>query len=205
MRIWYSSKTYLIGVIFLLTIGCENGRRTNSQLAFYLETHESAATGLPIAVEFEELFPGQTDHFITHLALYRRSGSEELNWNSVAIFGGRYNLQMEIPVTVDYDNRTVNRSGKPAFGLREYTLVENNAGQISSNSRTLAIFGEAEWNQFYTSDGDFSVFGVKLNRDVPLPGFEKIVQAARAPLLSPRFKMEDSAQEPLEFQAFVMC
>lgn len=180
---------YLFGIS--VAIGCGGRRELSVTLDDYAAVHESARSGLPIAVQFEELFAGETDHFITHFGLTRNRGAEELKWNSLALFGGRYNLQMEIPVLVDYDSKRVTRAGNPVFGLREYTHVGDDAGLISSNSRTLAIFGEAEWKKIYKSGGDFSVIGVKINRGAPLPGFEKLVQAATRPLVPVTLLSED--------------
>jgi hypothetical protein len=83
-----------------------------TSLEEYTAACKSAATRLPVAVEFEELFPGKTDHFITHFGFNRHGGDKTNTWNSEAYFSGRYSLTMQIEVKVDYWANTISRAGE---------------------------------------------------------------------------------------------
>lgn len=146
----------------------------------YLATVESAATRLPIAVEFEELFPGQTDHFITHYGFNRYGGDRTNTWNSQAHFADRYSLTMQVEVVVDYENNTVTPAGEPKFYVIEYYEIDDKGdGGYSGSTRSAGIFGEDEWRKIYDSGGNFSVIGVNIDQDTPVPNFGPLVKAWR--------------------------
>lgn len=154
----------------------------SSSLADYLATVESAATRLPVAVEFEELFPGQTDHFITHYGLNRHGGDRTNTWNSEAYFDGRYSLTMQVEVVVDYENNTVTPAGEPKFYLIEYRRVKDNRdGTYNASSGEGAIFGEKEWREIYRNGGDFSVVDLPIRQDDPIPNMTGFVEGMRRP------------------------
>jgi hypothetical protein len=150
---------------------------TLDRMRGYVATHESAITRLPIAVQFEELFPGKTDHFITH---YGFSGEATNLWNSEAYFNGRYSLTMQIPVTVDYRHNTITPAGDPVYYLEEITQYD---GGLARYGGLHARFGNDEWENLYNSHGDFAVIGLAVKSDAPIPNFEKLVDAVRAPLI----------------------
>jgi len=144
----------------------------------YLATHRSAATRLPIAVEFEKLFPGHTDHFISQYGFNRNGGDRTNTWNSEAYFDGRYALTMQTEVVVDYQNHTVKSSGESPFYLVEHYFI---CPDLSSREREVAKFGKAEWEKLYASGGDFSVIGVHIVKDQPVANFDAMAQTWRRP------------------------
>src|SRR5262249_13457368 len=125
-----------------------------STIEDYVPTCESAATRLPIAVEFEKLFPNETDHFITHYGFNRNGGDRTNTWNSEAHFYGRYQLTMQIEVVVDYKSNTVTRAGEPEFFLCEHYQIDGT--DLSSRVREISRFGEPEWRKLVNSNGDFT-------------------------------------------------
>jgi hypothetical protein len=145
----------------------------------YLATHRSAATKLPIAVHFETLFPGQTDHFITHFGFNRWGGDRTNIWNSEAYFAGRYSLTMQIPVIVDYKKETITPAGDPTFYLKEITRCDGTAAWYTGGIQK--TFGKDEWQTIYESDGDFSAIGVNIQRNAPVQNFDAFAQAIRSP------------------------
>ena len=168
------SVVFMFGVFLVLTILRQNGWTMDD----YLATHRSAATRLPIAVEFEKLFPGQTDHFITQYGFNRYGGDRTNTWNSEAYFGGRYSLTMQVEVTVDYAKRTITLAGEPVFYLEEITRVD---GTSASYGGLHARFGEKEWSKAYQAGGNFSLIGLKLDTRSPVPHFNDFVNAMRRP------------------------
>ena len=95
--------------------------QSGSTIDDYFATHHSAKTRLPVAVEFESLFPGETDHFVTQYGFNRYVGDRTNTWNSEAYFAGRYSLTMQVEVVVDYKDNSVMRAGTPKFYLERLT------------------------------------------------------------------------------------
>lgn len=160
----------------------------------YLATCKSAATRLPIAVEFEELFPGQTDHFITHYGFNRHGGDPTNTWNSEAYFAGRYSLTMQVEVVVDYENNTVTPAGEPTFYLLEITSFN---GRNAKYQGAQESFGLKEWQKIYDDGGEFSAVGLKIQKNAPIPNFDQLVEMVRRPRI-PRVTLLDIQNAPDE-------
>ena len=180
MNNWIKATLVIVGVVLacyiavaLLSIRITLPTFTMQE---YVATHRSAIQGLPIAVEFERIFPGKTDHFITH-AFNRPAPEPPMNiWNSEAHFGGRYCLTMQVEVRVDYENQKITRAGDPTFYLVEnYDLKPD----LSYSGRGVATFTEAEWRKVYESGGDFSAIGVELEDRDPEAFWDQMVNAVR--------------------------
>jgi len=148
----------------------------------YVATVRSAALKLPIAVEFEKMFPDQTDHFITHYGLNYPTGDRTNTWNSEAHFENRYSLTMQMEVVVDYEKNTVTRAGPPRFYLVEHYRVEQlEGGRSMSHSRGVAEFGEEQWRNIYDANGDFSVVGIAIRKNEVVPNMADYINAVRSP------------------------
>ena len=157
---------------------------SKSSMSDYIQTVRSAKTTLPIAVEIERLFPGETDHFITQYGMNDVTGEQSNQWNTEAHFYGRYSLTMQIEVKVDYDKCTIRPAGKPVFYLTEYTGIDDlHDGRFAATSKPEggATFNDEKWHKICEKGGDFSVVGVVVQKDSPLPNFQKYVQLIRAP------------------------
>lgn len=98
--------------------------------------------------------------------------------NSVAYFGGRYELTMRVPVEIAPDSSGA-MIGKPRFYLNELSTVTiSPSGQIGASFSRSVEFGSAEWQKVYEADGDFSAIGFNLN-PVPVADFQKYTAASR--------------------------
>ena len=124
------------------------------------------------AREMDELY-ADCRHYTTY------GPNDSLLFNSVAYFGDRYELTMQVPVEILADG-TGRMIGKPAFYLSEVSLVSvSPSGQADgANFSKSVIFGSIKWKQVYDSDGDFSKIGFKLN-PVAVPNFKKYADASR--------------------------
>jgi hypothetical protein len=138
----------------------------------YRETHRSARTVLPVAVEMERLF-GTADHFITH---YGFANQKENTWNTVVFFGQRYVLTMQVKIKVDYDNRKIAVVGDPFWILSEYVSIVGNSARFGK-SFTLS---SEDWKTLYENNGDFASIGIELNRE-PVANFGELVAVIRKP------------------------
>ena len=99
-------------------------------------------------------------------------------FNSVAYFGGRYELTMQVPYEIFSDGRGA-MTGPPTFYLSEVGKVSiSPSGQTSADFSDSLIFDIDKWKQVYKSDGDFSKIGFKIN-PTGVPNFKKYADASR--------------------------
>jgi hypothetical protein len=168
-----SFRIVLVMVALMFTIdvgGCGAGDGWERQ---YVEIHQSARLAIPAAVEMESLY-GAADHFITYYGM-KTSGTN--TWNTDVFFGGRYRMQMQVPVRVNYSKQTLIVDGEPTFYLFEYTEVDlEGAASVGKNFR----FSQDEWEKVCKAKGDLTVIGIVLNPN-PVVNFDKLVEAYRRP------------------------
>ena len=135
-------------------------------------------TKIPQAGEIEDLL-GEADHFIS----YSGPGVKQ-DWNTEVYFAGRYRLTMQVDVKVNSSSsKNLDVIGEPTFCLGEITRVEvapNGSVRVFSDQPCQhAKFGVKEWNKVVQAKGDFSVVGVAIKKDQPVPNFEQFVEAMR--------------------------
>ena len=135
---------------------------------------EFAAKGvsqIKSAMEMNHLFE-DCRHFITY------GPNDVALFNSVAYFGDRYELTMQVPV--DIQSKSLgNMIGKPLFYLNEVGSVSvSPSGQVGASFSRNLNFGAAKWQQVYDSGGDFSSIGFNVNT-TPVPNFQKYAAACR--------------------------
>lgn len=100
-------------------------------------------------------------------------------WNSVAYFGGRYELTMQVSVEIE-SATSGHMTGEPKFRLLEVTDVESSpSGQVGASFGRNFNFGLVEWQKVFAADGDYSVIGFEINRDPPVPDFEAFAKSSR--------------------------
>lgn len=142
---------------------------------------------LSFAKEANALF-GNTnvDHFISSFG----SKIDVPVWNSVTYFGGRYTLNIQVPIAIDYQKCGLIRStGPAAISVNEVTSVELSAsgraqvslkGGIGPNRGDLS---ESEWRRLIDSRGDWSIVNVPISTNrTPIKNFDEYVRQARAPI-----------------------
>ena len=119
------------------------------------------------AAEMDRLFP-RCKHFLSYGA-----GDVPLV-NSVAYFGGRYQLTMQVPVSIESATKGA-ATAPPRFLLYEVkSFTFHPTGEVSgirySDQRG---FGRAEWDRFVASGGDLTVLGLD-PKAPPLPDFDRL-------------------------------
>jgi hypothetical protein len=119
----------------------------------------------------DELFE-DCRHFVT-------DGPNDVpQFNSVAYFGGRYELTMQVPIRVD-SGRSGKVVGKPKYYLNEVSAVSiSPSGQVSAMFSRNLSFGPSEFAQVYDAHGDFGTVGFAINA-TPVPNFQKYADASR--------------------------
>ena len=98
-----------------------------------------------------------------------------VEWQTEVQFAGRYDLTMLVHVQID------RRSGmvlgvleKPRFILAEINKVNVDPnGVVSISYGESHEFGLAEWQKIVAAKGDFSMIGIHLDRNSPIPNVGK--------------------------------
>ena len=162
MCVWRS--IVVLGGIAILGCGSSDGSKE------YRATVRSARDVLPIAVEMQRLFK-TADHYISH---YRFLDEPTHTWNTNVFFGDRYELTMQVEVSVDYKKNCIAVVGEPVFYLWEVVSVNGREARIGENF----TFSKDEWKRVHESGGEFSTIGIILNPN-PVPGFADYAEALR--------------------------
>jgi hypothetical protein len=155
----------------MLFLGCS----LDPGMQSYNAVHGAARETIPAALEIEETFGPQVDHFITHYGIR----SARNIWNTEAFFGGRYMLTMQVDVRIDYSRRQVVPTDAPTFFLHEVISVDvlSDGQQHTRFGRSWEI-GVDDWQVVYSNGGDFSRIGIVLD-DTATPGFSQYVRGLR--------------------------
>jgi hypothetical protein len=95
-----------------------------------------------------------------------------VEWQTHALFGGRYELIMIAGVRVDRrSGRVTEVIEAPRFQLLEIETTDGTRTTFRQASQR--EFGVDQWRQVVKAGGDFSVIGIQLDRSNPVPGFER--------------------------------
>jgi len=123
------------------------------------------------AMQMDELF-NDCRHYITY-------GPNDLPlFNSVAYFGDRYELTMQVLVDIKSES-SATVIGEPQFYLNEISAITISPnGQIGASFSRNLDFGSAEWKQVYNANGDFGKIGFAIN-PTGVPNFRKYTDASR--------------------------
>jgi hypothetical protein len=124
----------------------------------------------PSARRFNELFP-DSRHFISYVTGHYGPPT----WNSATKLYGRYKLQMSASLQIDRQQLTATFSSPPTFHLTEVASISR-----LPDGRDYVTYGGSwelsaeEWQRLVQAKGDFSVLGLSLIRDDPVPGFQRV-------------------------------
>jgi len=95
------------------------------------------------------------------------------DWQTHARFAGRYELVMIAKVRVDRrSGRVIEVIDSPRFQLYEVESTDGSATTFRQAGER--EFGADEWRRVVKAGGDFSVIGIQLNYDNPVPGFDRM-------------------------------
>jgi hypothetical protein len=170
-------------IVWLIEIcGC------SPSLDSYVKTVRNGIKTVPHVQEMMKMFPDvPLDNFITQ---YGFDKSVPVTWNTVAYIYGRYELRYHVEVMVDYkENRISEIRGVRGFYLGEVATVSKPTldGTIevryASNSKIKGVFGEMDWDRIVATKGDFSVIGIHLITNSPIPGFNDYVDKVRKDMI----------------------
>jgi hypothetical protein len=139
----------------------------------YKDTVRDGIKTVPHVQEIKQMFPNAPmDHFITPPAVL---GTPAV-WNTVVYFYGRYEMDYQVDVIVDYKNNRINKmEGIPVFRLMEVAPNHPVVGTFTSGH---TIY-EKDWGKVVAAKGDFSVIGIHLITNSPVAGFDDYVHSWR--------------------------
>lgn len=143
--------------------------------AFQNRDHEDFATNgvsmVQPAMQMEELYD-DCRHYITY------GQNRVALFNSVAYFGDRYKLTMQVPVEIR-SKTSGSTIGEPSFYLNEIsTITVSPSGQVEATISRNLDFGNSEWAKVYKSNGDFSKLGFII-KPTGVPNFQNYADASR--------------------------
>lgn len=138
----------------------------------------SGIATLPWPKQMEVMF-GEGDHFVTHFGF----DSKPKQWNTEVYFGKRYMLTLQVDVVINYSAGTVVKTASPAtFYLTKIARIQRLPdGRMSTFPGNGWTVNEEQWSQLVAANGDWSVLGISLRMDDPVPGFDGYVKAHRSP------------------------
>ena len=124
---------------------------------------------IPQARQVDDLF-GPAWHQVSN---YKEPNVAE--WQTRALFVGRYELYMMVNIEVDRrSGHVVKVIGTPRFLLLEVSAVTFAPhGGPSISYQNQVAFGLAKWEKVVAAGGDFSVIGIRLKRNKPIPNFNE--------------------------------
>ena len=162
----------LIAVIAvsLFCIGCQHGWDTND----YRTAVRSGRSLVAPALEMEKQFP-KTEHMII---MYGGTGSARHEWQTVAYFGGRYELTMTVDVLLSSDGKTVAKVlDEPKFLLNVCDRITPGGVALYSGTRN-QTFGIGEWTKFRISAYDPKTIDSEYDGS-ELPNFDTFVDGVQ--------------------------
>jgi hypothetical protein len=139
---------------------------------------------IPEATQVDDLL-GPAWH---RLSNYQEPDSAE--WQTEALFAGRYELSMRVRVRVDRSSgRVTEVVGEPRFLLLEIKEIRDSR-EVRYNGNHQREFGVDQWHQVVRAKGDFSVIGIQLDRSNPVFGFDRYKAVTRTGI---QMRSEDNA------------
>ena len=154
--------------------GCQSGWGMND----YRTAVRSGRSLITPALEMEKQFP-KTEHM---LIMYGGTGSTQHEWQTVAFFGGRYELTMTVNVILSSDGKEILKVvGEPKFYLSVCQKILDGGGGATYIGTRYQKFGLQKWNEFRDSGYDPKILD-SANDGSTLPDFDAfadIVQQSR--------------------------
>ena len=138
-----------IGLLCCGCIGCQDGWDTKA----YRTAVRSGRPLIAPAMEMEKQF-SNTEHMII---MYGGTGTVEHEWQTVAFFGGRYELTMSVNVILSSDGKKILKVvEEPKFYLSVCQKILDGGGGATYIEARYQHFGLKKWNEFRDSGFDLN-------------------------------------------------
>lgn len=163
-----------VAMISCCCLGCGNSRYSSGDLISYRSAIRSGRTAIKASLEMETAFP-KTEHMII---MYGGTGSARHEWQTVAYFGGRYELTMTVDVLLSSDGKTVAKVlDEPKFLLNVCDRITPGGVALYSGTRN-QTFGIGEWTKFRISAYDPKTIDSEYDGS-ELPNFDTFVDGVQ--------------------------
>ena len=140
-------NNFAMVMISLLSFGC-SGCQSGWDMKDYRTAVRSGRSLIAPALEMEKQFP-KTEHM---LIMYGGTGSTQHEWQTVAFFGGRYELTMTVNVILSSDGKKILKvDGEPKFYLSVCQKILDDGGGATYIGSRDQQFGLQKWNEFRDS------------------------------------------------------
>ncbi len=150
-----------------------NWRKISSK---YNQALDHALATVPAAHQFQELFPGALNGFTYYTGTAGHPGL----YCETSLYD-RYQLKLDMEVGFDESRARVKSYGEPTVYLTEYRSIklEAGGGAYIEHGPLYRRLKAGEWQRLYEAHGDFSVLGVELVKDRPVPNFKEYWELQR--------------------------
>jgi hypothetical protein len=174
-----------VAAIVLLKFLSEAGRTVLALALAFIVAMQSIDRGVAMRSGYNKILQareidvllGKADHSVMNEGDANDEGIKE-EWISEVYFGGRYELTMCVGIRVNRRTSEVSKViGTPEFQLLELESVDmtSAAPSITYHAPGYHKINAAEWQRVVAAKGDFSVIGIDINRDRPIPNFKELV------------------------------
>lgn len=146
-------------------------------LSDYMAIHKDGLQRLEISRHLNAQYE-EVDNFIVHFG----SKKQPLEWQTVAFIGGRFELTLVLPVTVDYAKRTLMQAGKPTIHLwaaKEIRVLPDGRMETTLDPKLERTFGEEDWGRLVQSGFDLTTLGIPKEEIHSVPHWEEHVRGSR--------------------------
>jgi hypothetical protein len=127
---------------------------------------------IPQVEQFVKLYP------LSHRLTVQEGKRWRVEWQT--IIHDRYHVEMKIDLAVGNKAEAgllpVRAYGPISFSIQEYLSVDPNGVTMAGLSST---FGTNEWTRLCAAGGDFSVLGLSLRTNAPIPGIQREINIMR--------------------------
>jgi hypothetical protein len=131
----------------------------------------------PVVMGFAALFGSQKN--VGHWICYYDGYGGDPEWRSFCILFDRYALTLAFDIKVNRTNKSFTRTSPVKLYLLEVTSVEVSKDQdigISCKFGEQWVIEESQWLELVESGGDFDQIGIKLKKNSPVDGIDRVNQ-----------------------------
>jgi hypothetical protein len=167
-----------------------------------LECHDKVVqqgtNSLRFAREVNSLFgPTNVDHSISSFG----SRTFSPTWDSVAYFAGRYILELQVPISIDYQKcRLIGVMGELFVQINEVVKVDlSSSGIAGATEQGQWRLNEGQWDRLVSTHGDWSAVNVPILTNAPVKGFDEFERQAREPIRNRKEGFDIPVRQALEF------
>jgi hypothetical protein len=192
----FMNKVIIVGLVFIAV------NAYSTDIFKELECHDKVVRdgveNLILPKEVESLFGmSNVDHFISNFG----SKTNTPVWNSVAYFGGRYELTLQVPISIDYEKCSLNGAVNSAMVvINEVIKVDiSKSGIAGATLEGEWRLNENLWKWLVKNNGDWTMVQVPIVTNAPVNGFDEFVRQKREPIRDRKAVFDKPVKKAIEY------